>query len=40
VLTSLGYDVVHIRDERNAEHHRLTPPARVETGRLTYPEAG
>ena len=40
VLTSLGYDVIHIRDERSAEHHRLMPPVRITMGRLTYPEAG
>jgi len=36
VLVSLGVDVVHIRDERNAEPHRLAPPARIVRGRLTY----
>ena len=33
--------VVHLRDERTAEPHRLAPPARLVDGRLTYePEAG
>ena len=36
VLTSLGVRVEHIRDERRAERHRLTPPARVVGGVLTY----
>ena len=36
VLTSLGVDVVHIRDATHAEPHRLAPPARVRSGRLTY----
>ena len=36
VLVSLGAEVVHIRDARNAEPHRLAPPARVVRGRLTY----
>ena len=36
VLVSLGASVVHIRDERNAEPHRLAPPARIVGGRLTY----
>ena len=35
VLVSLGASVVHIRDERNAEPHRLAPPARIVGGRLT-----
>jgi uncharacterized protein (DUF488 family) len=37
VLVSLGIDVVHIRDAKNAEPHRIRPPARVRRGRLTYP---
>ena len=43
VLVSIGFPVVHIRDARNAEPHRLAPPARTERGRLTYtsePPAG
>ena len=43
VLVSIGFPVVHIRDVRNAEPHRLAPPARMERGRLTYtsePPAG
>ena len=37
VLTALGARVVHIRDEHAAEEHRLTAPARLVGGRLTYP---
>lgn len=36
VLASLGWSVVHIRDARLAEPHRLTAPARVVNGQLTY----
>jgi len=36
VLVSLGVPVVHIRDARTAEPHRLAPPARIVGGRLTY----
>jgi uncharacterized protein (DUF488 family) len=36
VLTSLDIPVVHIRDERIAEPHRLTAPARMVNGRLSY----
>ncbi len=36
VLTSLGWEVVHIRDERHAEIHRLAEPARLVGGRLSY----
>jgi len=36
VLVSLGVPVVHIRDARAAEPHRLAPPARIVGGRLTY----
>ena len=36
VLTTLGVPVVHIRDARIAEPHRLAPPARLLDGRLTY----
>jgi uncharacterized protein (DUF488 family) len=36
VVLSLGRPVAHIRDERPAEPHRLTAPARLVAGRLTY----
>ena len=36
VLVSLGVPVVHIRDARVAEPHRIAPPARIVGGRLTY----
>ena len=36
VLVSLDVPVVHIRDECAAESHRLTTPARLVQGRLTY----
>ncbi|GLC24925.1 DUF488 family protein [Roseisolibacter agri] len=36
VLVSLDVPVVHIRDARVAEPHRLTAPARLVDGRLTY----
>ena len=36
VLTSLGIEVVHVRDERHAETHRLTAPARLVDGALSY----
>ena len=36
VLTSLGVEVVHIRDERVAEVHRIGDPGRVVGGVLTY----
>jgi uncharacterized protein (DUF488 family) len=36
VLTALDVPVLHIRDERPAELHRLAPPARIVDGRLTY----
>ena len=36
VLTSLDVPVVHIRDERASEVHRLAAPARLVRGRLTY----
>lgn len=38
VLVSLGATVIHIRDATHAEPHRLTAPARVERGELTYAE--
>lgn len=36
VLASLGISVVHIRDQRVAEPHRLVAPARIAGGRLTW----
>ena len=36
VLTSLGVDVEHLRDEKPGERHRLAPPARIVGGTLTY----
>jgi uncharacterized protein (DUF488 family) len=39
VLVTLGFDVVHIRDRDHADRHRLTAPARVVRGNLTYPDA-
>ena len=36
VLTSLRVSVVHVRDERVAEVHRLAAPARLVGERLTY----
>ena len=36
VLTSLDVPVVHIRDERAAETHRLVPPARPVNGVPAY----
>jgi uncharacterized protein (DUF488 family) len=36
VLTSLGIRVVHVRDERTTEVHRLAEPARLVGGWLTY----
>jgi uncharacterized protein (DUF488 family) len=36
VLVSLGVRVMHIRDQRVVEEHRLAPPARVVRGFLTY----
>ena len=36
VLVSVGVEVVHLRDARVAEPHRLAAPARLERGRLTY----
>jgi uncharacterized protein (DUF488 family) len=36
VLASLDVAVVHIRDERSSEVHRLAAPARLVRGRLTY----
>lgn len=36
VLVSLGQRVMHIRDERITEPHRLVAPARLVGGELTY----
>lgn len=36
VLVSLGITVVHIRSQGVADLHRLTPPARLVRGRLSY----
>jgi uncharacterized protein (DUF488 family) len=35
-LVSVGAEVMHIRDARIVEPHRLTSPARMVRGRLTY----
>jgi uncharacterized protein (DUF488 family) len=40
VLVSLGERVWHIRGEEPAEAHRLTPPARMVDGALTYAGEG
>ena len=39
VLVSLGEEVIHIRNERDAEPHRIAAPARLEDGKLTYAAA-
>jgi hypothetical protein len=36
VLTTLGFEVVHIRDGNASANHELAAPARVVRGRLTY----
>ena len=36
VLVSLGVDVVHLTTPGKGDRHRLSPPARLEDGRLTY----
>ena len=36
VLVSLGADVIHIRDAQHSEPHRLTAPASMVDGLLTY----
>lgn len=36
VLTTLGVEVLHIRDLSSPARHRLSPPARLVRGRLTY----
>jgi uncharacterized protein (DUF488 family) len=40
VLTALGAEVLHVRDASPAEPHRLTAPAVLRGGRLTYPAPG
>lgn len=40
VLTSIGLEVVHIRDESSAEQHRLAAPAHLVDGLLSYSEIG
>jgi uncharacterized protein (DUF488 family) len=36
VLVSLGYDVIHIRDAKVSERHRLSAPGRMVDGVLSY----
>jgi hypothetical protein len=36
ILTSLGVEVLHLRDDGPGEVHRLAPPARLVHGTLTY----
>lgn len=36
VLVTLGFDVIHIRGSKFSEHHKLTAPARLVDGRLSY----
>jgi uncharacterized protein (DUF488 family) len=36
VLVSLGYQVIHIRDEKVSEAHRLSAPGRIIDGELSY----
>ena len=36
VLVSLGYQVIHIRDEKVSEPHRLSAPGRIIDGELSY----
>ena len=36
VLTSLGYEVLHVQTEKPAEPHRLVDPARIVDGDLSY----
>lgn len=40
VLVSLGARVIHIRDAEASQPHRLTAPARLVRGRLTYAPEG
>ena len=35
-LTSLGVEVVHIRDASHADVHRIAPPATMRDGQLSY----
>lgn len=37
VLTSLGVEVIHLRDASHADVHRIARPAVVTDGRLSYP---
>lgn len=39
VLTSLGYEVLHIQTQKPAELHRLIEPARLVNGELSYAAA-
>jgi uncharacterized protein (DUF488 family) len=39
VMSSIGFEVIHIRDASNSERHRLAPPARIVRGRLSYDPA-
>jgi uncharacterized protein (DUF488 family) len=36
VLLTQGHEVLHIRDAADAEPHRITDPARIVNGELTY----
>ena len=36
VLVSLGLDVIHVRKSTFSEHHKLTSPARLVAGELSY----
>jgi uncharacterized protein (DUF488 family) len=36
VLVTLGIDVVHIRDATHSEHHKLSAPAKLVDGKLSY----
>jgi uncharacterized protein (DUF488 family) len=40
VLTTLGYDVLHIQTDKPADRHRLIDPARVVEGALCYANGG
>jgi uncharacterized protein (DUF488 family) len=40
VLVSLGVHVIHIMDAETAQTHRLTAPARLVSGVLTYVQEG
>jgi uncharacterized protein (DUF488 family) len=39
VLVSLGFEVIHIMGRDQTQPHRLSPPARLEHGRLSYSAA-